>query len=185
MNVDRGTDPGASRSTFQAAHAASPPQNRRRALVVIVVALIAIVVVGGFLLFRDRLNYDVLSLVPGDCFDQPPRGNDTRDVQRRQCNEPHDAEVIGKMSHPAEPEAPYPTTVELRTFVNSACASAYASYTGSTYSLELGMDFGLFYPLEENWSRGDRDVTCYISLIDGSKLTAPLRNTGASAAPTS
>ena len=67
--------------------------------------------------------------------------------------------------------------------MRSACVPAFATYTGSNYDDESGLDFGLFYPIQEKWNAGERDVVCYVGHTDGTKLTGSLRSAGASIAP--
>ena len=134
-------------------------------------------------LFGGQSADNATRLAVGECFDQPAKTTDTKDVQARPCDEPHDAEVILKTSHPAEPGAPYPTTEELRAFMRTTCVPGYASYTGSEFVSASGMDFGLFYPLESAWTSGDREVSCYVSLVDHSKLNASVKTAGSTAAP--
>ena len=124
---------------------------------------------------------DSTDLGMGDCFDQPAKVTDTKDVQRRTCAEPHAAEVIAKTTHPAAAGATYPTVDELRGFMQATCVPAYEQYTGTAFVPGSGVDFGLFYPLEPDWNNGQRDVTCYVFRVDGSKLNGSVKD----AAPSS
>jgi hypothetical protein len=157
----------------------------RKAPLLLVAAAIANLVGGGCSFFGNNASDDVTRLAPGECFNQPSGATDTRNVQRQPCGAAHDAEAISSASHPAAPGAPYPTTEELRTFMSSACVSAYASYTGSSYDPRGDFDFGLFYPLEDAWNAGDRDVVCYAFRIDGTKMTGSLKAPAGSTAPAS
>jgi hypothetical protein len=125
----------------------------------------------------------LVRVAPGECFDQPTGTTDNRDIQLQPCSSPHDAEAISSTTHPAAPGAPYPTVDELRTFMRSACVPGFATYTGSNFDSESGLDFGLFYPIQEKWNAGERDVVCYVSYTDRTKLTSSLRDAGASITP--
>jgi hypothetical protein len=64
---------------------------------------------------------------------------------------------------------------------NQCGPDAINAYAGQTASATLAV--GYFYPDENAWGRGERQVTCYLHARDGSKLTAPLHTGPAGAAP--
>jgi hypothetical protein len=145
----------------------------------------ALLVAGGCNLLGGGPTSEAVRIAPGECFDQPSGATDTSHVQRQLCTVPHDGEAIAASVHPAAAGAPYPTADELRTFMSSACVTAFATYTGSEYDNQSGLDFGIFYPVRDEWSSGSRDVVCYVFNVDGTKLTGSLRRGSApSGAPT-
>lgn len=156
-----------------------------KASLLLVVVAPAILMVGGCSLFGSSASDDVTRVATGECFNQPSTATDTANVQIQPCGAAHDAEAISATLHPAPSGAPYPTAEELRTFMSSACISAYATYTGSTYDPHGDVDFGLFYPLADAWNAGERDVSCYVFRVDGAKMTGSLRAPATSTAPAS
>ena len=137
-------------------------------------AIIAIVALGAFVL-RDRLSGSASDLAVGDCFDIP-EAETVQDVQHQPCTDAHDAEVVYVGDHPA-PDGTAPLSDEgLQTFVMTTCGGAMLEYVGGLQSLETNaelqnLDLGVFYPATEDWTRGERKITCYLRSVDGSQLT--------------
>jgi hypothetical protein len=139
------------------------------------ILIIGVVIVGG-LVFRDRLSSNAADLAVGDCFDQPTTATDTiEDVQHHPCSEAHTAEVIFVGPHSAASGAAPLTTSEIESFVAASCFPAFASYTGLDFLTDKVYDIGYIYPLEADWNKGERKVTCYTSKIDGSVMTASVK----------
>jgi len=65
------------------------------------------------------------------------------------------------------------------------CVAAFAEYTGAPYDDHSNLDFGLFYPLQDAWTAGERDVSCYAFHVDGTPLTGSLRAPATSSVPSS
>lgn len=113
----------------------------------------------------------------GDCFDLPADSSDITEVQHRPCNEPHDAEVIAALTHPAGPDEAYPVVSGFGDYVNEQCLPTFESYTGRTFESEEELDVGYFHPTLLGWQDGDRGFTCHVVRLDRSKLTASVRAT--------
>jgi len=161
-----------------------PPRSNRGTWIRAAILLVIVaVIVGGFILFRDRLSNDVTSLAPGECFDEPTAEETITDIQRQPCNEPHDAEVIAALTHPADPSAAYPVVSGFDDYIRENCVPIFESYTGRTFPTETELDLGYFRPTLAGWGEGDRGFSCYLSRSDGQKLTASLRGMGASPLP--
>ena len=160
--------------------AAPPPQNKRPAwLGTAVVGLIVVLVVGGFFLFRDRLSNDVTSLGVGECFDTPTdQTAEVSDVQRQPCNEPHDAEVIASLTHPAPASEPFPVVSGFRDYIQQNCVPAFNTYTGRNWDTDTEFDMNFFRPTPSGWADGDRGFTCFVVRLDEAKLTNTIRNIG-------
>ena len=136
------------------------------------IVIIAVIVVGG-LIFRDRLSGSAGELRIGDCFDVT-NADTVEDVQHHPCTEGHTAEVVLVTDYPAAKGAAYPSDAELQTYVETACANALAAYVGPKVSLD-SLDWGLFYPAEDDWSKGERKVTCYGTSLNHTTLTKSMR----------
>jgi hypothetical protein len=139
------------------------------------ILIIGVVIVGG-LIFRDRLSSNAADLAVGDCFDQPKTATETiEDVQHHPCNEAHTAEVIFVGNHSAASGAAPLTESAILDFVGATCLPAFQSYTGIDLLADGSYDLGYIYPLDADWNKGEREVTCYTYKIDGSTMTAPLK----------
>jgi hypothetical protein len=158
------------------------PRGRLRSLAPQIVLLVIATALGaGFFFFRDRVSNDVTSLAPGECFDEPTLEAEIQEVQRQPCNEPHDAEVIADLTHPAPPGEAYPVVSGFDDYIAQNCVPAFQAYLGSESDTALDYDIGYFRPTLSGWADGDRGFTCYVSRSDGQKMTSTVR---AGAAPT-
>ena len=133
--------------------------------------VVGLVVVG--LLFRDRLTGDATDLRVGDCFVEPSGGEVVTEIQHQPCNGPHDAEVIFVGDHPAQ-EA-FPGEDAFDDFAFAQCVPAFESYVGRDYETDEELDFGVFYPIEEGWQEGDREITCYAYRVDEQPMTTSVK----------
>jgi len=136
------------------------------------IALFGALAVGGFI-FRDYIGGSPADLKVGDCFDVPTTAEETvDDVQHHPCTESHTAEVILIQSHPAAESAAIPSDTALFDWLRKTCVSGLMGYVGQDTAL---YDVGAFYPTESDWDKGDREVTCYVTMLDGSAVTASLK----------
>lgn len=139
--------------------------------------LVTLLLVGGIavvgLIFRDRLSANAGDLQVGDCF-HVPNGDSISDVQHAPCTEAHDGEVIVVHDYPAG--STYPTVDEFDLWVKQQCVDkAFAGYVGAPFDSRQDIDIGYFYPLEENWGSGDREMICYVSPVGGGTVTESFR----------
>jgi hypothetical protein len=142
---------------------------------VIRIAIIAAIAIGAFVL-RDRLTGNAGDLKVGDCFDRPVTAEETiESVQHHPCTEAHTAELIFQGNHPAAKDAPPPSEEELFTYVESNCLPAFNSYTGTDLLAGSEFDLGFIYPLDEDWNKGDRGITCYAYRLDGATMTTSIK----------
>jgi hypothetical protein len=133
------------------------------------IGIIAVIVLGG-LIFRDRLSGSAGELKVGDCFDDTT-GTKVSEVQHHPCTEAHNAEVVLVGDYPAAKGAPLPSA----NFVSygDTCGSAAFAYVGSTPPDNLIYSF--YYPLEEDWNKGERKMICYITTENQVTLTKSMK----------
>jgi Septum formation len=136
------------------------------------IAIVAVIAIGGFI-FRDRIAGNAGDLRVGDCFDVTEQTT-VEDVQHHPCNEAHTAEVVLVSQYAAPDGAAYPTDAQLLNYINSGCANSVAAYVGPGVNLDT-LDWGMFYPGESDWSKGERKVTCYVALLSHGTLTKSLK----------
>lgn len=137
--------------------------------------LCLLVAVPALLLGCNMLPGAVTSLKVGDCFDMPPGDGDVSDVQHRPCNEPHDAEVIAVLTHPAPSAEPYPVVSGFRDYIEENCIPAFETYTGRSFADDPDFDLGYFHPTLIGWGEGDRGFSCHVTRVDEQKLTTSVR----------
>lgn len=143
---------------------------------VIRIGIIAVIAIGA-LVFRDRLSSSAADLKIGDCFDVPTANVDVKDVQHHPCNESHTGEVFAVLAHPAAKGTAPLAESQLIAYLGSACGPLFISYVGQEAVNAEVLDFGAFYPRDQDWTDGDRGVTCYVYRIDEKPVTSSLKKT--------
>jgi hypothetical protein len=138
------------------------------------IGIIAVIALGA-LIFRDRLSSSAAELAVGDCFDVPTTNVDIKDVQHHPCTESHTGEVFTLVTHPAAKGTAPLTQAQLVDYLTSACAPVFLSYVGADAAGSRTLDFGAFYPRDEDWTNGDRGVTCYAYRVDEKPMTTSLK----------
>ena len=91
-----------------------------------------------------------------------------------ECDEPHDAEVIGLGEANPGGGGEYPGIVEVNEIVNAECVEDFADYVGADPDSELAPTF--VFPNEENWTEADGNYVCFAYTQGGDELTASVRN---------
>jgi hypothetical protein len=132
-------------------------------------AIIGVIVVGGFL-FHDRLSGSAGELKVGDCFDDTT-GTKVSEVQHHPCTEAHNAEVVLVGDYPAPRDTAYPT--DSFDSYGDTCGSAALAYVGSNRPDNLIYSF--YYPLEEDWKKGERKMICYVTTENQQLLTRSMK----------
>ncbi len=138
--------------------------------------LLAVIVLSPTLLVGcNMLPGAATDLKVGDCFDVPADTTDIQEVQHRPCNEPHDAEVVAVLTHPAGPDEPYPVISGFGDYAEENCIPAFEAYTGRTFATDEEFDVHFFHPTLLGWREGDRGLTCHVVRLDEGKLTSSVR----------
>lgn len=114
----------------------------------------------------------------GDCFDQQvaPKNGATIHVTTVDvvpCGESHDWEVFHSF---ALADGPYPGEKEAARFAEGGCVDAYKPFTGTTHSAS-SPSLLFLYPLQRQWTAGDRSITCVLGNVGG-HFTGSLRDSG-------
>ena len=115
----------------------------------------------------------------GDCVDLEgvSEPSDVVDrLPRRDCDEPHDAEVylIDDVAVEGDEYPVKPSTAEIE---ERCTGQAFEEYTGGTFA-DSSLDYFFLYPTEESWEAGDRSFTCMAVSVDGSPIDHPVRGSG-------
>jgi putative regulator of septum formation len=153
--------------------AAKPPSKMRLYLILGVVAVL--IAIGAYAISQNQLASD---LAIGQCFDEPTAEVDITTVVKHPCAEAHDAEVFHVVEY-TEGDA-FPIALSLDSFIDETCVPAFGTYLGEPFESATDFDLGYFYPDRESWDKGDRTFTCYVSRVDGAKLTQSLKVAAAS-----
>ena len=138
------------------------------------VGIIAAILGAGWI-FRDYFTGNATDLAVGDCFDIPSSVDQTVDeVSHHPCTDAHTAEVIFVADYEA---GSYPDVSAFDAFTEANCPPAFNTYSGLDFYAESGKDYdiGVFYPIEEGWSGGDHEITCYLVRVDEGPMSSSLR----------
>ena len=89
------------------------------------------------------------------------------------------------ITHTAASGAAYPPSTEFQDLVSDECLPALEAYTGRSYPevYAAGLDVSFLYPSSASWTDNDREVTCFLVKVDGSKMTGSVRVGAATPAP--
>lgn len=101
---------------------------------------------------------DAFALQVGDCLDDAAATGEVQTVPTVLCSEPHDSEIYS--SHELG-ESPYPGEESVIEQADTVCLTAFERFVGEPY-LESRFDFSYYYPTEESWDTGDREILCVI-----------------------
>lgn len=138
---------------------------------IIGLVVVVAIVIGGFIL-RDRLSGSPADLAVGDCFDVPALDTDISDVQHHPCTEAHTGEIFFVGDHPAAKGTTF-TDDLLIEFAGTTCLPAATAYMGTTPPSDY--EVGAFYPTDEDWANGDREISCYLYRVDEGPMTESLK----------
>jgi len=109
---------------------------------------------------------DVFSLVVGDCFnDATAEGAESvNTVYIVDCDEAHDREVYDQLLLEGDDDE-YPGESSVTSDADSFCEETFEDFVGISYE-ESELYYVNFFPTEESWEEGDREILCLISEYD-------------------
>ena len=138
------------------------------------VGIIGAIALGVFV-FRAYVSGSAGDLKVGDCFDPPSTVNTVvKEVQHHPCADAHHAEVFFVGSYD-QASTGYPSEDAFQTFVLDRCIGAFQTYTGQNYQQATELDIQPFWPTEEGWGKGDKEVTCFVVRVDGGSMTTSVK----------
>ena len=141
-------------------------------------------IVGGDYPLEGRILNDPSDLSVGDCFNEYivyfTEVEPQELITLVDCSVAHDAEGYHQLVHPADAEAPYPSSEELDEWAERRCYEKFANFVGEEYELsQLGIGFRP--PTDETWSdplRPHREVMCYVNAWEGGRVMGSARGSG-------
>jgi len=147
----------------------SSPMPERGLRAVALARVLAVLAVFGWVAFLvvvlpglgDDEGVDYSELRVGDCIDVP-ESDDIEALDLVPCSEPHDAEVFGVLSHPAEAGAPYPGSGALVAFAGEACLGrVFTDYVGVPRDRSQ-LNHLEIVPQQSAWDDGRRQLVCAV-----------------------
>lgn len=120
-------------------------------------------------------------LEPGQCFDtiDDSRVADLA-VWVLDCAAPHAYEVydvVGYEGDGAGRGTDYPGVATVQDWSEQACYDRFEAFVGVRWTISE-LDIAVWWPSEESWARGDRNVICTVVSDTGDQLTGTQRGIG-------
>lgn len=117
----------------------------------------------------------------GDCVDLPglglPETVEVVNALRRDCADPHGAEIHAVIALDEDPTAPYPGDEAVTTTADETCLSSFAAYVGVEY-VHSSLEILHLRPDEAAWTRGERVVHCGVYDPAGEPLVGTVQGSG-------
>lgn len=110
----------------------------------------------------------------GDCGMLPDTESLVFSLEGKDCDEPHEFEVVHEFSLPS---GPFPGEDEIFDTSIDVCVEGLETYAATTYESSIYDVFAL-YPTAESWANGDRVFTCLGISYYGDPLVGSMKDTG-------
>jgi hypothetical protein len=101
---------------------------------------------------------DVFTIAVGDCLNDGGVEGEVSSVKKIECAEPHDSEAFASIKMD-DGDFPGDTVVTDKAIAD--CTTEFNTFVGLDYQ-ESALDFAYYYPTEESWANGDREILCLI-----------------------
>ena len=106
---------------------------------------------------EEGVDTDAFTIVVGDCLNDTG-AEEVDTVPKIECEKPHQSEVYASVQIP---DGDFPDEATITAQANADCVTEFATYVGieagdSKYSI------GYYFPTEESWAEGDREILCYL-----------------------
>jgi len=106
---------------------------------------------------EDGVDTDAFSIVVGDCLNDEGVG-EVETVPKIDCAKTHQSEVFASATIP---DGDFPDQDTITDQANADCTAEFANYVGIDAS-ESKYSIGYYFPTEESWADGDREILCYL-----------------------
>ncbi len=101
---------------------------------------------------------DVFTIAVGDCLNDGDVTGEVSTVKSVDCAEPHDSEAFASI---IMDDGDFPGTDAVDSQAIEDCTAAFASFVGLAYDASE-LSFSYYYPTEESWANGDREILCLL-----------------------
>jgi len=105
----------------------------------------------------------VVSLQVGDCLGDPPPDGQISNLPLVPCDEPHYGEVYAEFTSTNSTFS----DASLSSEAERLCAEAFSPFVGTSVE-RSNYTIALLVPIASGWARGDREITCIATRVDGS-----------------
>jgi hypothetical protein len=101
---------------------------------------------------------DVFTVQVGDCLNDGGIEGEVSETVVIDCAEPHDSEAYASIQI-QDGDFPGDQAVEDQAIAD--CTTEFNNFVGLDYQ-SSSLDFAYYYPTEESWANGDREILCLI-----------------------
>lgn len=120
----------------------------------------------------------IVDLDSGNCFDPVTEpGSGDRAVWKLNCGDPHIYEVFGVIDYDVKGSGggmPYPGVAVVQDWSEQMCYAQFEPFVGVRWTISE-LDIKTWWPSNESWDQGDRQVVCSVMSTDGSRLAGTQR----------
>ena len=118
----------------------------------------------------DTEGDDVFSIQIGDCLNDGDASGVVSKVPIVSCDEPHDSEAYdsGNLD-----DGDFPGDDAVKQAAEQLCGPSFTTFIGLPYD-ESAYDYSYYFPTEQSWDSGDREVMCIAYADDLSQVTGTL-----------
>ncbi|MGV8969439.1 MAG: septum formation family protein [Microbacteriaceae bacterium] len=105
----------------------------------------------------------IFSIGVGDCLNDAAAEGTVTSVPTVACTEPHDSEVYAAVMLE---DGEFPGQDAISAQAETGCIAEFAAFMGIDYEDSLA-DVQFYYPTQETWATGDREILCLVYDTDG------------------
>jgi hypothetical protein len=101
---------------------------------------------------------DVFTVAVGDCLNDGGVEGEVSETVVIDCAEPHDSEAYASI---LIDDGDFPGDTAVADQAVADCTTEFNAFVGLDYN-SSALDFAYYYPTEESWANGDREILCLI-----------------------
>ncbi|MDH6180489.1 hypothetical protein M2152_000671 [Microbacteriaceae bacterium SG_E_30_P1] len=105
----------------------------------------------------EEVETDAFAIAVGDCLNDMGEGEVTT-IPKVDCDEPHETEVYGSSTIS---DGDFPGNDAIVAQADVDCTELFANYVGAAAE-DSKYSIGYYFPTEESWENGDREILCYV-----------------------
>lgn len=106
----------------------------------------------------EGTDTDVFTIAVGDCLNDGDVEGEVSSVPTVDCAEPHDSEAYASI---IMDDGDFPGDQAVDDQAVAGCTSEFNTFVGLDYDSST-LNFSYYYPTEQSWSQGDREILCLI-----------------------
>ena len=106
----------------------------------------------------DGVDSGIFTIAVGDCLNDGGAEGEISSVPKIDCSEPHDSEVYASV---IMDDGVFPGQDAIFAEADRDCEAEFDAFVGINYAESI-FSFSYFFPTDESWADGDREIVCLI-----------------------